>query len=73
MLILKGFWLFYLSYIEIMPRLLNHSDKDELLYMDDRIIEDEEKKESERSKFTLTRNIDLSNQIATLFSLGFIK
>ena len=26
---------------------LNHSDKDELLYMDDRIIEDEEKKESE--------------------------
>lgn len=51
---------------------LNHSDKDELLYMDDRIIEDEEKKESERSKFTLTRNIDLSNQIATLFSLGLL-
>lgn len=30
------------------------------------------KKESERSKFTLTRNIDLSNQIATLFSLGLL-
>ncbi|CAX40210.1 origin recognition complex subunit, putative [Candida dubliniensis CD36] len=51
---------------------LNHSDKDELLYMDDRIIENEEKKESERSRFTLTRNIDLSNQIATLFSLGLL-
>ncbi|EGW34101.1 uncharacterized protein SPAPADRAFT_148516 [Spathaspora passalidarum NRRL Y-27907] len=51
---------------------LNRSDKDELLYIDDEIIVNEEKKEIEKAKFTLTSNIDLNNQIATLFSLGLL-
>ncbi|RCK59356.1 Origin recognition complex subunit 5 [Candida viswanathii] len=51
---------------------LNKSDKDDLLYMDEEIISNEEKKAVEKSKFTLTRNIDLTSQIATLFSLGLL-
>ncbi|KAG7661618.1 uncharacterized protein J8A68_004887 [[Candida] subhashii] len=51
---------------------LNQSDKDELLYIDDEIVAREEKKELEKSKFTLTKNTDLNNQIATLYSLGLL-
>ncbi|KAI3405327.2 hypothetical protein KGF56_001868 [Candida oxycetoniae] len=51
---------------------LNQSDKNDLLYLDDKVVENELKKDQEKSKFTLTRNIDLNNQIATLFSLGFL-
>lgn len=52
--------------------LLNQSDKDDLYYLDDRVIENELKKEQEKLKFTLTRNIDLNSQIATLSSLGLL-
>ncbi|CAI5755608.1 unnamed protein product [Candida verbasci] len=51
---------------------LNHSDKENLLYIDDEIVDNEEKKEVEKSKFTLTKNIDLNSQVATLYSLGFL-
>ncbi|KAK6895237.1 Origin recognition complex subunit 5 [Candida tropicalis] len=51
---------------------LNKSDKDDLLYMDEEIIDNEEKRAVEKSKFTFTRNIDLTSQIATLFSLGLL-
>ena len=51
---------------------LNKSDKDDLLYMDEEIIDNEEKRAVEKSKFTLSRNIDLTTQIATLFSLGLL-
>ncbi|CAK9437318.1 uncharacterized protein LODBEIA_P16960 [Lodderomyces beijingensis] len=51
---------------------LNQSDKQDLLYLDDAVLELELQKEQEKSKFTLTRNIDLNYQIATLFSLGFL-
>ncbi|KAI5954178.1 hypothetical protein KGF54_001953 [Candida jiufengensis] len=50
----------------------NQSDKDDLLYLGDEVIEIEQKKELEKSNFTLTKNIDLNNQIATLYSLGFL-
>jgi hypothetical protein len=51
---------------------LNFSESDELINMYNSVEKNEERKELERSKFTLSRNIDLNSQIATLFSLGLI-
>ncbi|KAI5964389.1 hypothetical protein KGF57_001062 [Candida theae] len=51
---------------------LNQSDSKDLLYLGDEIIELENKKLAEKSCFTLTKNIDLNLQIATLYSLGFL-
>ena len=51
---------------------LNQSDSKDLLYLGDEIIDLENKKLSEKANFTLTKNIDLNLQIATLYSLGFL-
>ncbi|CAD1808434.1 Origin recognition complex (ORC) subunit 5 C-terminus family protein [Candida parapsilosis] len=51
---------------------LNQSDKNDLLYLGDEIIDLENKKQLEKANFTLTKNIDLNLQIATLYSLGFL-
>lgn len=51
---------------------LNQSDKQDLLYLGDEIIDLENKKQVEKANFTLTKNIDLNLQIATLYSLGFL-
>ncbi|KAI5970656.1 hypothetical protein CANMA_000247 [Candida margitis] len=51
---------------------LNQSDKHDLLYLGDEIVDLENKKQVEKSNFTLTQNIDLNLQIATLYSLGFL-
>ncbi|KAK6456842.1 origin recognition complex subunit 5 C-terminus-domain-containing protein [Scheffersomyces xylosifermentans] len=51
---------------------LNTMDTEEILNFHDDPAIREEKKEIERTKFTLSRNTDLYSQIATLFSLGLI-
>lgn len=51
---------------------LNTLDYEEILNFHEDPVAREEKKELERSKFTLSRNIDLYSQISTLFSLGLI-
>lgn len=51
---------------------LNFSESDELINMYNSVEKNEERKELERSKFTLSRNTDLNSQIATLFSSGLI-
>ncbi|ODV80118.1 uncharacterized protein CANTADRAFT_21373 [Suhomyces tanzawaensis NRRL Y-17324] len=51
---------------------LNVTDDNHLLNLHDDMIKNEEIKELERSKFTLSRNTDLDSQITTLFSLGLL-